>query len=366
MIDWLKIRIPVKHQPLTASGWLMCLDEHGDVEWMKAARTVVGSDINDRASSDHRISLQSTGALDENGHCEELTIDGNLIKFFQGHNLWGTDDHISLTHAFLWWLKNADPSKTVKFISETLPSPTEWIIQRIDITHYIDTGSRHNVRCFLDAIAEDGHTKFQRANYTKGTVYLNKTSRRWGVKFYDKYTESKNRGKGHRIGFSYWKPYETTPLERSIEDIERLQDSVINLVRCELVLRQNELREIECKSATNLNPTKLFIDYVSRIKTESTMRITDQKVHELPQAVKGTYLLWSQGHDVRSVLSKATYYRHKKNLESVGIDISRNCSERKTATVVDLTRFLTTVKAATFPASLTEHVFDPSHVYRSA
>lgn len=366
MIDWLKVRIPCRHVPLTASGWLMSLNESGEVEWLKAARTVVGSDVDERASSDHRISLQSTGPLDQDGFCTELTIDGNVTKFFQGHNLWGIDDHLALIHAFLWWLRHADRSNTVEFADPVYPDPTTWIIQRIDITHYVDVGSRHNVRCFLDAIAEDGHTKFQRANYTKGTVYLNKTSRRWGVKFYDKYTECQNRGKGHRISLQFWRPYETVPSVRTIQDVTDLQESVINLVRCELVLRQNELREIDCKNATNLDPTALFIDYVSRIKTESTMRITDEKIHDLPSAVRGTYLLWSQGHDIRSVVSKATYYRHKRELENVGIDISRNCSERRTATVVDLTRFISTVQAATIPDSVAFYVFNPANEYRTA
>lgn len=366
MIDWLKVRIPVTHAPLTASGWLMCLNESGAVEWCKAARTVVGSDIEDRASSDHRISLQSTGPLDSDGNCTELTIDGNLTKFFQGHNLWGTDDHIFLIYAFLWWLRNADRSHTVQFVTPDNPPPESWIVQRIDITHYLDVGSRHNVRCFLDAIAEDGHTKFQRANYTKGTVYLNKTSRRWGVKFYDKYQECQNRSKGHRISFCYWSPFDTEPKTRTIQEVTLLQQSVLNLVRCELVLRQNELREIDCKSATHIKPTRLYIDYVSRIKTESTMRITDEKVHNLPTAVRSTYLLWSQGHDVRSVVSKATYYRHKRELESVGIDISRNCTDRKTATVVDLTRFLESVTAARVPPALESQIFQSCNVVRIA
>lgn len=305
MIDWLKFRVPLLHEPLSASGCIVSFDNDGLVEWTKGKRNRL------TGSYDDTINISSTGPLNSDGYCTELEIDGNITKFLQGHNVWGSSDHCGLALALIHWLIFKDPCNTINTPEPFVKlDPRSWVVNRIDITSYADVGSRHNVRVSLDTIALTGHTKYQRANSTKGTVYFNKNSRRWGFKFYDKLKEVSSTAKGHRIN-------------ADIPTQELLKKSVETKIRCELVLRQNEMRDRDINTLADIKPLDLFIEYLNRLKFESNNKMTSKKVHDLPKKLKLTYLAWSQGHDVRSLVSDATFYRHKSDLSKLGIDLDQ-------------------------------------------
>lgn len=340
MIDWLKFRVPLLHLPIRNQAKLVSMNADGSIEWEKPRRLMVSG------SFDDCISVTSTGPLDQNGLCTELEIDGNVTKFFQGHNLWGVDDHLFLAESIVRWLIFDDPANVVVAANPMAPLyPSTWQCNRIDITHYADVGSRHNVNVALESIGETGHTKYQRAINTKGTVYVNKNSRRWGFKFYDKYSESGCRGKGHAI-------------KADPHVIEALRGSVETLVRCELVLRQNEMRDRDIKTLGQLNISELFKEYLGKIKFEANNRMTTADVEKLPQKLKLTYTAWASGMDVRSLVSRTTYYQHKRELTAFDIDISK--PPRGVSEPVNVVSFVRYIEAmpVSIPSNVKQYVFD--------
>lgn len=341
MIDWLKFRVPLLHEPLASSGCIVSFDNDGEVEWTKGKRNSL------TGSYDDTINISSTGPLNSDGYCTELEIDGNVTKFLQGHNVWGSSDHIGLALALITWLLNDDPLKTVKIPSyDILLDPNQWIVNRIDITSYADVGSRNNVRTTLDTIALTGHTKYQRANNTKGTVYFNKNSRRWGFKFYDKFKEVSSTSKARRIN-------------ADAKTQEFLKNTVNSMIRCELVLRQNEMRDRDIKTLSDLKPLDLFIEYLNRLKFEANNKMTSKNVENLPKKLKLTYLAWSQGHDIRTLVSDATFYRHKSDLAKLGIDLDQPPRPVDSpSNVVSFSRYIECMPI-TMPVGVDSYIFIP-------
>lgn len=71
------------------------------------------------------------------------------------------------------------------------------------------------------------------------------------------------------------------------------------------------------------------------------VRITDQSLQELPRALHSTYTLWMEGHDLRSMLLKTTYYRHRVALLAHhNIDIALHRNNAGLSNVVPLIRIL--------------------------
>lgn len=341
MIDWLKFRVPLLHLPLASSGCIVSFTNDGEVEWTKGKRNqLVGS-------YDDTINISSTGALNQDGYCEELEIDGNITKFLQGHNVWGSSDHLGLARSLIEWLLYKDPNNTlITPFSNPVLDPHSWVCNRIDITSYAEVGSRNNVRTTLDTMALTGHTKYQRANSTKGTIYFNKNSRRWAFKFYDKFKEVNTNSKQRRI-------------KAPVATQEFLKKSVETKIRCELVLRQNEMRDRDIKTLNDIKPYELFKDYLGRLKFEANNKMTNEQVTNLPQKLKLTYLAWSQGHDVRTLVSDATFYRHKSDLAKLGIDLDQPPRPvDQPSNVVSFSRYIECMPIS-MPLGVDEYIFKP-------
>jgi II/X family phage/plasmid replication protein len=76
-------------------------------------------------------------------------------------------------------------------------------------------------------------------------------------------------------------------------------------------------------------------------------------------------LSWFDGHDQRLILSKPTFYRHRKALLEYDIDISilNTKNQQETAKIIPLCKVLE-LKPAEFPhwVSGTEFLFEPRKV----
>ena len=89
----------------------------------------------------------------------------------------------------------------------------------------------------------------------------------------------------------------------------------------------------------------------------ANVSIKDEQLINLPSKIQGTYALWRQGFDVRSMLPKATFYRHKTLLKDYEIDISlphEQC-DNHASNVVPLVRVLE-AKPVTIPQHLLSYI----------
>lgn len=345
MIDWVTAKIPFFYPGIISDGEVMSVTRDGEIEYSVRKRLSV------RGSHDGAITIR-TAEVDADGNTVLAELSGNPVKFIQGHNLFGSDDLLNLV------------AETALKVSKIVSAPQPdhqlkmilagaYTLSRVDINRMFVLGSRAEVNAYLYAMSMNTRTRSQ-GPITKGsTVYLNKESRRWSFKFYSKGQESdlkRNRKQG------------------TIDLPPELKKWVDPMLRSELTLKSNELRELGLHVACNWNTMEtleLFADYAERIEMAAQTPIDD--LSELMQKIStkaavGSYQLWRDGHDVRQMLPKNTFYRHRRALLEHGIDISMAPPPRdeKPSNVVPLCKTLE-LKPATLPhwVSGTEYLFEP-------
>ncbi len=329
MIDWLTIMIWFKHKPLNG-GRIVSTDPDGSVEWELTKKVSV------RGSFESNTIVRSCGDIDKDGYISCLQLDGNPSKYLQGHNIYGSDDPNLL--AAMWVRQVCVDLGLFMMPSEVYRvSRGGYEVNRVDINYMFDVVQNVNVDQFLIALADSGGTKYRKAMFQKGSVYFNMGSRRWSVVFYNKLDETGSKKKGHRILLGD-------------ELKEKLRNAASGKVRAEARIMSLELKDREIRTGcelVNYGVSKLYGEIMSRIQVNGNMRIADEKAATMPNAIRGTYEHWLSGCDCRSLMSRMTFYRHKKALkEGYGIDI--DSGERKvTSNVVALSRVLELVPAAT-------------------
>jgi len=115
-----------------------------------------------------------------------------------------------------------------------------------------------------------------------------------------------------------------------------------NKLRVEVVIRGKQLEEDNLNIAKNLNENIYdeYKKYLERLTMKQNIQLTDKQMIELPQALLSTYTLWKQGYDVRSLMSRATYYRRRKQLLKHGINIDFKPIQKDTSNVIPLLKVL--------------------------
>lgn len=341
MIDWLTAVIPLKHKRIN-NGGVTAFDSDGVERWtMAVAKAFQGS-------FESSIQVKSNDITECREYGQLLYISGNPTKFLQGHNIIGTDDLNLLT---LRLLEAIAPQAgfEVDAFTKARVLRGDYFVKRIDINYMFELPSLFDVRAWIDAAGMKSRTRHGRSTIKKGTIYYGQHSKRWSFKGYSKYDEIMGGEKGHRLPPHLL----NSPLLAFTE----------NKLRLELVLRAPELKKI----TDDENPTarqllaiglqELFNDYLSRLEMTANVSLRDETMCKLPRAVQGTYALWRQGFDVRSVLSKATFYRHKKDLIEFQIDISLpfDNQDNHASNVVPLVRVLE-AKPVAIPQNLLSYI----------
>ena len=70
------------------------------------------------------------------------------------------------------------------------------------------------------------------------------------------------------------------------------------------------------------------------------LSLSTEELNSLPQRLRSTYILWNAGEDLRDTLPKATFYRHRRELNELGIDINLRKDVIDRSNVVPLVRVL--------------------------
>lgn len=356
MIDWFTISVPFEHPRLSA-GSVVSIDRNGEKEWE------VPQKVSARGSYETRINLKSVGASPtQPGYATELYIDGNLTKYLQGHNIWGTDDPLVLVaRAFRELCIELGLPFTIFDLYRV--SCGVFKVARVDINYMFQVvrpdgslAGSADVDAFLDAAGTCGGTKYRKAYPDKGSVYFNKGSRRWSAVWYNKEKEVKKRLTQlarKRVKNADIDRPSTRLRELSKEQIARLIQSAAGLVRCEFKLQSLELKDLDIATGSDLAKHGIYTLYCSmmeRIRMTGNVRLTDRQTFELPPRLRGTYELWRSGISVRDVVSPATFYRHKKELLALGINIDEE-QRSPGDNVIPLVRFLE-ARPVSIPADL--------------
>lgn len=349
MIDWITAVIPMKHKIIN-SGHFIELTPDGECLREFAKRKLVkGSYSSVLALKTNNVRTTKVDGLYFHDYGQQLYIDGNPAKFLQGHNCFGSNDVCFLLSEMV---KAAFASLELELTDTALASILRgnFEVKRIDITAMYELPSASDVDAWIYALSNSAKSRHGLPELTDRTLYFGKRSRRYATKIYSKFRELQSGRKEHALPNHLL----NTPL----------LGWTANKVRIEHVLRAPELK----KQAQNLfnrdslfgkdlKPdliNSLFTEYLGRIEMSGQMTATDKQIMQLPNKLRGTYTLWRQGLDIRSMLTNGTYYRHRRELkETLNIDIALPPKQAQ-SNVIPLLRPLE-AKPASVPADLKQY-----------
>lgn len=326
MIDWLSGKIHFLHNSeQLPSGSVVSVDSDGSIEWQTNKRIVV------KGSHDSTFTIRTDPTSEVlEGLFTRLEFSGNPVKFLQGHNVWGSSDLTGLAYESIikalgsLGLELAEAERKVLFEGR-------FSISRVDINQMYSMGSLESVNQWLHSAEFCARTRQGKGHFSGSTLYFQKKSTRWSLKFYSKGSEIK--ASGHQ-------------LPREFLDAKSFHDYASDKLRAELTLRTKELKKLGLDTGSSWGDNEhvdVFQDYMGRLDMSEQKQL-DDLVLKLSNAFRSTYLTWKEGYDVKSLLPKNTFYRHRRVLLEHGVDISIP-SGNKPNNVIPLMRIIEAIPA---------------------
>lgn len=314
MIDWLKLRVPIGVSGKIPGDVVMLVSPDGEIKWQKVrALQMRGS---------HDASLQ-VSACPVTG---KLVIDGNPSKFFQGHNVFGSDDIHGLAHALVANVVNFLELEITDYFRAALDAHF-LEIARVDLTEMYSFGSMAHSTAAVRAIGEHGTVKHRgRGLMKEGTVYFGKHSRRSALKVYAKGVELKE----HKL-----------PKDLACRD--EVETFAGDKLRVEVVLRGMELKDRGLDLLSNWTPetgATLHREFVERLNVPDNIELPPAALEGLSPRLQLAYSAWMRGDDLRVTLPARTYYRYRAELLKLGVDIATLRPAEAKSNVVPLVRVL--------------------------
>ncbi len=320
MIDWLRFVIPCAHPKPINGGHVLKIDRDQQIEWQVESRLQV------RGSHESSIQVK-TADYNHDGTGSTLYIDGNPVKWLQGHNLWGTDDLLSLVYAFMERLApliGATPSEADKLA---------WLvggyeIKAVDFNRTWHLRNRADVLAWLRSAEHCAHMRHRGKGTLQegGTLYFGKHSRRWALKCYSKGQELN--AKDHKLPEAFQLPSIIEWAEKSL--------------RIEVRMLSLELKRRGLHVAANWGDNTVLVnhqDILQGLEMNDAHTLPDFELPDLPPRLLGAYQLWKDGHDLRAIYPDRTFYRYRRQLLEHGIDIAL-VQPREKSNVVPLIRVL--------------------------
>lgn len=338
MIDWITAVIPCAHDEPIRDGRVIKITQDGQVAWSVDRRLSI------RGSFDSTVTIRSAPWAG----MDRIEVSGNLAKFFQGHNLFGTDDLSGLVYEFMCWLSlTHGPQSPRPLVCPTADDIGAWqrgeyLLTRVDIAESYKLRSRSDVLAWLRAAEQTAHLSHRgRGQLVKGsTLYFGKNSRRWSLKLYAKGQEIESHSSDQ-------------PALALLPQVRAWADDVL---RAEMVIRSQQLKDWGLSSGTAwlpldgvhgvpFDPVAFFRDRLGAMTMTTTRTLPDEVLESLTSAQRTGYLAWLAGHDLRQAMSRPAFYRLRAKLLPHGIDIATVQPSEDRSNVVPLVRVLEAVPA---------------------
>jgi II/X family phage/plasmid replication protein len=328
MVDWLTVELPDPIGKPINDGHIFCVKADGSVDWNTAKRKQL------RGSWSSSMMFRALGAGGDGEQGSGIEVSGNPAKFLTGHNLFGDDDPTALLNGLLdrvgpdLW---PDDYSDLQFIDVG-----EGLISRIDLTATWQLPRSEDVKPFLNAMEERVWCPYRgRGVMDSGgsTLYFGRTAKGgrakdWALKL-------------------YWKGPEIAahPLPQPAYEVAGLLEDVNRWVRVELTLRTPELKRLGLRKIGDWSPAKvrqIWEEYVAKLDFgDATMNLDAIDLARTGMKARHVHALsaWKAGNDMRSSMTKASFYRLRKELrELTGFDIATSVP---TSNVVPLRRVVT-------------------------
>lgn len=250
-----------------------------------------------------------------------LTVSGNPVKLFSGQNIIGSADLqelVLLTYEYVLLACNIpDCQEARKAILDG-----DVNITRVDVTDHLDVGTDDDVRVFLQALGD-------RATITKrGRGHFNSDFCSVGWGFGNDLSNGEKRNGSRRSTLKFYNKLEEVkrrPMTCPDRVRQLLLEWVEGKVRVEACFRGMELKRLGYKSSKDWDegtPRVLLDTFLTRLVVPDQVTLMEDVTAEMPRALRGTFEIWRSGSDVKSLMAKNTFYRHRRQLLEYGIDIS--------------------------------------------
>ncbi len=350
MIDWLSMVVPFAHAEAITGGHFISIKPTGEVDWQCSKRTTVEGSFSS--------GLQVRTATHTADACTHIEISGNPVKFFQGHNLWGTDDLPSLAHATI----RAVASRLG--LTYSVDDEAAWLagniqLTRVDATVSFHLASKAEVLAWLRSAEQTAHLSHRgRGQLVKGsTLYFGKNSRRWSLKLYSKGQEITAKGHG----------------QDAILNLPSAQDWANRTLRAELTLRSMELKTrglafvrdwMQLDEVPSAVTVALLRDRFEGMTMTTTAHLSAEVLEALRPALRMAYQSWESGSDLRAILPHRTFYKYRSELLPHGIDIATLVPREAVSNVVPLFKTLEAVPVGVPDwAEGTQLYFEPKRIH---
>lgn len=293
MCDWLSFRhdFDIANQTSAIdSGRTLKISQDGEIEWEKTDFTQIRC-----PSSDTSIRLKCDGA--------HLWFQGNIGRFQQQDNIQG----LTVLQCFekaAEIIKHLHPELDLRMLGTINRRGTAaeygTYLTRIDLTSNFHTDSYSNLAQQL-ATRRIGQKLPRLGKYGPTWGYDSKRGQFWKAKLYDKQAEQD----GKRT------PYTNETLARF-----EIQLGATYLRKYELNLLQNWGNDMDTENI-------IYGKFANQVFREQA---TIDTWSEMPSLIRQHAILWRDGTDPRSYLSKSSYYRVRSALLEYGLDISSPCN----------------------------------------
>lgn len=327
MIDWVSFFVDYEHDIPIHDGYLAKMDSDGNIISCFTRYDFV------QGSYDDKVVIKSDESSMKNDHYTKLYISGNPSKFLQGHNLFGSDDLNLLINGFFSSICqlytripiNLSPEERFKLTSG------QYRLTRVDCTYMYDVGSLSNALSWLRQAEKTATLSHRgRGQLIKGsTLYFGKNSKKWSLKIYAKGEEFKT---NPNLDYGYH---------------EKLVDYANKSLRVELTIRSQQLKKFNLEFGCDWCDNTVIDIHKMCLKGFNMSDITYASIDnldELSASSKGAYAMWEKGIDLRTIYSKAQFYRHRKNiLDVLGIDIISVPQNLTDENVIPFVRFIEAV-----------------------
>jgi hypothetical protein len=278
--------------------------------------------------------LEHEGSFDTSIHIKSeagrVMVSGNVGRFGRPDNVFGYSvvDCVRLANGilrslglpeFTWGNGKASRTVMVGGVATIVSTQSftvgrrmhvDAIITRIDLTQNYMTGSPSNLAKLIHYMGGLRLRSQSGKSYASGVTW-GEGSSYWYAKLYDKLSDLvKGKGKSKR---------------KSSHVPEQLLAWVeaVGLARFEVSLKSRYLDETRMKSVGVWERDGMEnVVYGKFTKILTQMSVNVESFDEIPGKLRMAAMAWRNGHDVRDMVSPATFYRYRNQLLTYGIDIA--------------------------------------------
>ena len=341
MIDWVDFTAPLIHEVGPGSpfyaGEVLATTTTGELDWGIYKRMEM------EGSHSSKIQIRSASMADGS---QAIRVSGNLAKWFQGHNIFGTNNLQGLVcEALSKIMIEGGITPTEAELSKWKAGAIELL--RVDVTESVDFGNRERVLNAIRSLDATANLKFRgRGQYNGHSLLFGKGSRHWSLTLYSKGAELQK----HKLPFAL--------LETSLPQIAD------GLLRIEFRMLSMHLKRLNLDALVAWGDNTAYEvhqSHLEKLEISETTMLDIEKLKGLPPRLHAAYQLWKDGHDLRAMYPRPTFYRYRSQLLPHGIDISVK-QDREITNVIPL-RVVLMGKPLVLPewATNTPYFFEPRY-----